>query len=307
MDAAVFAGKSFKFSKGLVTMDPYEGSKTVELLGGIVAESSPGYLVVSDQAADAETPPKYVENARQKGIVVLSESSFRSMAGMAEQKIGIADRWVVVDDYLEEGKIDVSNSPGWDGTVPKYKLFIQCGTAKTTSAGGWRVVDCGELSLTGYTSGNFSGANNPVPWGRWRNDIGAVVVRDKYAPTSCEWLFDGLVYCTKFDLSGLDTSRATSMRGMFRGCSSIDYFMATDRFDTSNVTSMSEMFFGCINAQVINCIGWDLSSVNSMYMMFENSPAAVLFDDANIPIPERIDSRRMFDSGPREGRWLKRI
>ena len=93
---------------------------------------------------------------------------------------------------------------------------------------------------------------------------------------------------------------------MFRGSASIDSFMATDRFDTSSVTDMSSMFFGCTGARFINCTGWDISRVTSMESMFENSPAAVLFDGENVPIPEHVKQGRMFDTVAKTGSWLRR-
>ncbi len=213
------------------------------------------------------------------------------------------------------------NKPSWDGSVAPYTLFIQHSSAKSTSLGGWNIIACGFLSGDEQFADNVGSITrlpdgtivmdtlnrNAVPWAEWRNDIGKVIVTDRYAPSSCAYLFDGLPRCAEYDLLGLDTSNATTMRAMFRGSASVDYFMTTDRFRTSTVTDMSSMFFGCIGARVINCIGWDISKVETMESMFENSPAAVLFDENNVPIPERIDTSRMFDTAPKQGRWLRRV
>lgn len=322
-------GKSFSFATGLLTLDPFEGYQIVCKHGGIArqirsntsVQADTDYLVVTNDLAQGAKRAAYIDNAKSKGVEVISEDEFWDMVGIKLGPDGVADHWVLVDDYLEGGRVDVSNKPAWDGTVAPYKLFIQCRSAKSTHAGGWKVIACGFLEGTEEFKENVGAITRlpdgpvvmdtlnkeTVPWGEWRNEIGKVIVNDRFAPKSCAYLFDGLQRCSEFDLNGLDTSGATSMRAMFRGCSSIDYFMATDRFDTSLVSDMWCMFFGCINARVINCIGWDLTQVTSMQMMFENSPAAVLFDDKNVPIPERIDTSRMFDTKPKEGRWLRRV
>lgn len=212
------------------------------------------------------------------------------------------------------------NKPAWDGTVAPYTLFIQHGSVKSTSLGGWNIIACGFLtgneqfgdnvgSITRLPDGTIvmdTLNKNAVPWAEWRNDIGKVVVNDRYMPRSCACLFDGLPRCAEYDILGLDTSRTTSMRAMFRGNASIDSFMVTDRFDTSSVTDMNSMFFGCTGARVINCIGWDISKVTNMESMFENSPAAVLFDSKNVPVPEHIKRGRMFDTVAKTGSWLRR-
>lgn len=327
-DVDQIAGRSFSFALGLLTMDPFEGYQIVKMHGGIAREIKGNtsvrvdtdYFVVSDDLALGAKQAVYIDNAKSKGVSIISESDFWEMAGIELGPKEVADHWVLVDDSLEGGKVDVSNRPAWDGSVAPYKLFIQCRSAKSTHAGGWKVLACGFIDGTERFEENVGSKvrlpngevvfdtlrEGAAPWNEWRNDIGKVSIVDRYAPRCCAHLFDGLQRCSEFDLSGLDTSRAVSFKAMFRGCSSVDYFMVTDRFDTASVTDMSEMFFGCISTSVINCIGWDLSKVESMRMMFENSPAAVLFDDANVHIPETVDTTRMFDTNPKHGRWLRR-
>jgi hypothetical protein len=305
-------GKSFCFSKSILSIDPFEGCQLVVNQHGVPCKSvtsSTDYLVVSDDIAAGSTSKKYVEEAKAKGASILAESQFLDMADFHQSPAGTADHWIIIDDYLEDGKADVSNAPAWDNTVAPYKLFIQHGSVKTTDDGGWNIVGCGLIDPVGYSAPNVISNGNitgMVPWSKWSNDIGSVIVKDAYAPKSCAFLFDGLSRCSSIDLSGMDTSNATSMVAMFRGCASIDYFMTTDRFKTNNVTDMSGAFFGCISARVINCIGWDLAKVESMASMFENSPAAVLFDESNVPIPQYVKQDGMFDSTPIGGRWMRR-
>ncbi|MBR3326969.1 MAG: BspA family leucine-rich repeat surface protein [Atopobiaceae bacterium] len=329
-------GKSFSFANGLLTLDPFEGYQIVRERGGIPAiiksnavKAGTDYFVVTDDLAYGIKETAYVVKAQVKGVTIVPESVFWDATGLKLSPKGVADHWILVDDSIEEGKVDVSNKPAWDGTVAPYKLFIQHSSVKSTHAGGWNVIACGFLmgdesftenagAVTRLPDGTIimdtlhgffldGTPKNPVPWAEWRNDVGKVIICDRYKPTSCAYLFDGLQRCAEYDLSGLDTSNAVSMRAMFRGSASVDYFMTTDRFRTSNVTDMGSMFFGCIGARVINCIDWDISKVVTMESMFENSPAAVLFDDVNVPIPDRIKQGRMFDTTPKTGPWLRRM
>lgn len=332
----IIQGRSFSFANGLLTLDPFEGYQIIKERGGIPAQiksnavkAGTDYYIVTDDLAYGVKETAYVVKARAKGVTIVPESVFWKAAGLTLGPEGVADHWVLVDDGIEEGKVDVSNQPAWDGSVAPYKLFIQHTSVKSTHAGGWNIIACGFLTgnedftenagaITRLPDGTIvmdtlhgffqdGTPKNPVPWAEWRNDVGKVVIYDRYTPTSCAFLFDGLPRCVEYELSGLDTSNAISMKAMFRGSASVDYFMTTDRFGTSNVTDMSSMFFGCIGARVINCIGWDIAKVETMESMFENSPAAVLFDDVNVPIPAHIRQNRMFDTVPKTGPWLRRM
>jgi len=221
---------------------------------------------------------------------------------------------------LARSNAATENAPAWDGTVAPYTLFIQHGTAKKTSMGDWKVVACGFLTgdevftenaggvtrlddgtvVTDTLHGKFLDGRekNPVPWAEWRDEIGKVVVRDRYAPMTCEYLFDGLRMCSRYDLLGLDTSACTSMRCMFRGSASVEDFTFVRRFDTSKVADMTEMFAGCIAARFVDCRDWDFSGVEETRSMFANSPATVLCAG------DERSAAPAFDSGACEGVWL---
>lgn len=62
----------------------------------------------------------------------------------------------------------------------------------------------------------------------------------------------------------MDTSQATEMRRMFRGCSSL---IAAPPMDTSNVTNMYEMFLGCSSLTWVPDM--DTSQVTDMMYMFQ--------------------------------------
>ncbi len=70
-------------------------------------------------------------------------------------------------------------------------------------------------------------------------------------------------------ISSLNTSKVTSMQGMFYEC---DGFTILDlhTFDTHNVTNMRVMFQDCSNLQVVNLSSFNTQSVTDMRGMFDN-------------------------------------
>ena len=78
-------------------------------------------------------------------------------------------------------------------------------------------------------------------------------------------------YCG--NLSSLDfnlnTSKATSMGGMFRNCESLEY-VYVDSFDTSQVTDMTAMFFACEKLKWLGVKNFDTSNVTSMRALFRS-------------------------------------
>ena len=83
-------------------------------------------------------------------------------------------------------------------------------------------------------------------------------------------LFDSATGLVDTDLTYLDTSKMTSMYGMFNlrleqsQLKKID----TSNWDTSNVTTMRIMFQGCPSLTYINTSNWDISKVTDMSYMF---------------------------------------
>lgn len=78
-------------------------------------------------------------------------------------------------------------------------------------------------------------------------------------------------YCgnlTSLDFN-LNTSKVTSMGGMFRECESLEY-VGVDNFDTSQVTDMDAMFFCCGKLKWLGVKNFDTSNVTSMRALFRS-------------------------------------
>lgn len=84
-------------------------------------------------------------------------------------------------------------------------------------------------------------------------------------------LFDSATGLVDTDLTYLDTSKMTSMYGMFNlkleqsQLKKID----TSNWDTSNVTNMRIMFQGCPSLTYIDTSNWDISKVTDMSYIFK--------------------------------------
>ncbi|MDF7639790.1 BspA family leucine-rich repeat surface protein [Lactobacillus sp. ESL0791] len=77
--------------------------------------------------------------------------------------------------------------------------------------------------------------------------------------------FPGL---TTLDLTGLDTSNAGNMAGMFYNDKELTSITFGNTWSTSNVTNMSQMFENCQQLTSLNLSTWDTSNVTNMSYMF---------------------------------------
>ena len=116
------------------------------------------------------------------------------------------------------------------------------------------------------------------PWWSWPHGIDRVEFRgDVIAQGNIDYAFsiEGLY---SIDFTGFDTSRVTSMRGLFKDYCSLEP-LDLSGFDTSNVTDMSEMFSFCEGIESLDLSGFDTSKVTDMSRMFY---ASTDFKDINL-------------------------
>lgn len=84
--------------------------------------------------------------------------------------------------------------------------------------------------------------------------------------TSCNSMFVQNEFTT-INLSNLDTSKVTSMRSMFEGCTKLKE-LDLSNFNTSKVTDMSKMFYGLFSLEKLNISNFDFTNVEYYYTMF---------------------------------------
>ena len=130
-------------------------------------------------------------------------------------------------------------------------------------------------------SGSFSRSSefrqDNVPWTGYKNIITSAIVQN-VNPLSTAYWFNSLRNITYVNVSGLDTSYVTNMRGMFLRCgedASTFEIIGMEQWDTSNVTDMSDMFSYSGRSATTWTIGdisaWNTSKVYNMSEMFSHA------------------------------------
>lgn len=211
-----------------------------------------------------------------------------------------ANGWILVCGFGKEGDSEAigdstlyieftQQRKGEDG-VENLPKRPNDGTVRATVASGWFANDDGFPEF------------GKQPWYDLRNRIGKVVIVDAWSPKSCRYLFDGLRNCREFDLLNLDTSRADSLEGMFRGCASLGDMLDADRFDVSRVEDVSFMFMNCLCLRAVSIAGWDTGKVTSYEGMFSGCKPYVLADKSQEAFLSKVTHK---DTS--EGVWSKAI
>ena len=106
-----------------------------------------------------------------------------------------------------------------------------------------------------------------------KNDIARIIIDPSYVdytPNSLARYFEGLSNLASIEgLQYFNTSKATNMYHLFRGCSSLTS-LDLSSFDTRNVTGMAYMFYNCSSLTSLDLSSFDTRNVTGMFMMFEN-------------------------------------
>lgn len=145
------------------------------------------------------------------------------------------------------------------------------GTAAWTINDGVLTISSGNIDGTGTLW--TSDINHPTPTSSAITSIkiapNATVTVSGNAAVS---LFSEMPNVQTIDLTGLDTSAATSMKSMFEDDENLTSITFGDKFDMSNVTSMKWMFANCGKLTDLKAAeNFDTSKVTEMYGMFENT------------------------------------
>ena len=95
------------------------------------------------------------------------------------------------------------------------------------------------------------------------------------------------------DLSGINTSKVTTITYMFCKCSSLKS-LDLSSFDTSKVTDMSYMFNGCSQLTSLDLSGWDTSKVTNMNNMFNGCSSLTTLDVSSFDTSSVTNIAAMF-------------
>ena len=175
------------------------------------------------------------------------------------------------------------------------------GKWETNGSCEWRFGDDGVFTIRpadGKKEGTLEmrGDDPYIPWvGLSKWGITKVKIEGTVHVKSAKQLFDGFSNVESMDLTGLDTSAATSMHEMFNNCwklASLDL----SRFKTSNVTDMSSMFAGCKALTSLDLSGFKTSKVTNMRIMFGGCEALTSLDLSGFDTSRVEDMYAMFRS-----------
>ena len=115
------------------------------------------------------------------------------------------------------------------------------------------------------------------------------------APADSSYLFGSLRAMESLDLSGLDTSRATDMRGMFQSCGSLRS-LDLSGLDTSRVTDMEDMFSICLSLSSLDLSPLKTSRVTDMGGMFWGCSSLSSLDLSPLDTSQVTDMKSMFSN-----------
>ena len=126
-----------------------------------------------------------------------------------------------------------------------------------------------------------------IPWYSHVAKITNVVFEDQIVPIStCNWFNDCTKLTTIESIANLDTSNVTTMKNMFKNCSSLTT-INVNNFDTSKVINMGWLFYNCSSLTTINVNSFDTGNVTYMKSMFASCSSLTdlylgYFDTSNV-------------------------
>lgn len=179
------------------------------------------------------------------------------------------------DDNTGGSSSTVSEHIYW-GIDANDKLIIS--DEPVTSATNGRSGDFAgtDKFYTGNIEENSVNILSGCAWRQYGNEIKSIEiisVNKKVVPSDTSFWFKDLDNVTNADLSNLDTSRVTSMQGMFtmfgRSRDTV-YISGLENWDTSNVTNMHALFSVWYpqNVYISDISAWNTSKVKYMGAMF---------------------------------------
>ena len=116
-----------------------------------------------------------------------------------------------------------------------------------------------------------------------------------YLPQSTKFWFLNLKKLEEIEgLTNLNTSKVTTMSGMFFGCSNLTS-LDLSNFNAENVKNMSFMFFGCQNLTSLNLSNFNTENVQNMSLMFHNCQNLTSLDLSNFKTEKVQDMNAMFE------------
>lgn len=117
-----------------------------------------------------------------------------------------------------------------------------------------------------------------------------------YQPTSCkDWFYNYLKLEEIENLHYLNTSKVTTMHGMFFHCNCLKS-LDLSAFETSNVKDFAYLFYSCKRLESLNVSSFDTSAATSMQTMFSYCEKLKTIDLTNFETANVQTMKYMFSS-----------
>ena len=166
-----------------------------------------------------------------------------------------------------------TSNPGYFTRDPNSPEAYACYTPSNTTLTFY--YDNLRSSRTGTTYDLNTGYNTPG----WETDgtnqsVTNIIVDYSFAgtrpTTTYHWFYEmrNLTNIPNVNISYLNTSEVTNMKGMFAFCSKLS-FLGSINFNTSKVTDMDDMFMACDNLTSLDLSNFNTSKVTYMRNMFQ--------------------------------------
>ena len=169
----------------------------------------------------------------------------------------------------------------------------------TTSGTCQWMIDAGGCLTIEPLSGAASGELGSHGWSEMKDSVTSVVIKNRVisSPDDCRNMFSEFRNLKEADLSGFDTSNATSMVNFFACCSSLRSVNLSG-LDTSKVTGMGGMFLACESLTSLDLSSLDTSNVRIMGSMFDGCLSLSSLDLSSFDTSNVWDMDDMFGYCP---------
>ena len=193
------------------------------------------------------------------------------------------------EDENATGDSDVALQTASDSGTPIVD-WTECGTCQ------WMIDSSGCLIIepqSGETGELEDWTGSEAPWLEYKSSIVSAKIKKTVIAKTTSRAFYDCKSLKSIDLSGLDTSKVTSMDSMFRGCSSLAS-LDLSSLDTSSVTDMTGMFVNCSSLASLDLSGLDASHVTGMSSMFYGCSSLASLDPFGLDTSQAKDMSSMF-------------
>lgn len=154
-------------------------------------------------------------------------------------------------------------------TIAQYTYDSTQGTILPTFNNGFSYSTSTSTSGTTVTM-TITANSAPTSMSFQNKNIQKVLTLDTSNLTTMQYMFDGCALLTSVNCSNWNTSKVTSLLGIFRGCSMLTTLTNIKNINTSKVTIFKDAFYGCSSLTTLDLSGWNFTntdSANYVYMM----------------------------------------